>query len=121
MMGHRVPDCPIGLEVCYPSCYWRGGDRCYYPTKPGRIVIANRGVDKESCLRMLKLETKVFELYSEKYKNITELAQAMEISAAQVYRVRVGKRGINEKFIVGAIKAFPEYSLKDLFYVPKEG
>ena len=24
----RVPNCPINLEVCYPSCYWRRGDRC---------------------------------------------------------------------------------------------
>lgn len=71
--------------------------------------------------KAMKLETKVFELYSLKYKSVTELAQAMGISMGQVYRVQQGKRGIHGKFIVGAIKAFPEYSLNDLFYVAKEG
>jgi hypothetical protein len=40
----------------------------------------------------------------------------MELSISQVYRVRVGKRGINEKFIIGAKKAFPEYRIDELFY-----
>lgn len=69
----------------------------------------------------MKLETKVFELCSGKYKNITELAQAMGISVGQVYRIRQGKRKANERFIIGAIKAFPEYKLDDLFYVVPEG
>ena len=34
--------------------------------------------------------------------------------------MKKGKRGINQKFIIGAIKAFPEYSLGDLFYVDSE-
>ena len=41
----------------------------------------------------------------------------MGISAGYIYKVRQGKRSINQKFIIGAIKAFPEYSLGDLFYV----
>ena len=45
----------------------------------------------------------------------------MGISKQQVYRVRTGDRGINEKFIIGAVKAFPGYKLDDLFYVVKEG
>ena len=65
----------------------------------------------------MKLKTRVFELCNGKYANLTELAQTMGISAAQVYRVRQGKRGINETFIVGTVKAFPEYKLDDLFYV----
>ena len=65
----------------------------------------------------MKLNTRVFESYERKYKNLLELARAMEISRSQIYRVRDGKRGINQKFIIGATKAFPEYSLDDLFYV----
>ena len=65
----------------------------------------------------MKLNTRVFELYKGKYRNLPELARAMGISRSQIYRVRDGKRGINQKFIIGTAKAFPEYSLDDLFYV----
>jgi len=41
----------------------------------------------------------------------------MGISVGHIYKVRQGKRSINHKFIIGAIKAFPEYNLGDLFYV----
>jgi hypothetical protein len=34
--------------------------------------------------------------------------------------VRRGKRQINQKFIVGAIKAFPDYKFDDLFYLTPE-
>jgi len=44
----------------------------------------------------------------------------MEISVSQIYRVREGKRHINQKFIIGAIKAFPQYKLDDLFYFASE-
>jgi len=40
----------------------------------------------------------------------------MGLSVSQVYRVREGKRGINEKFIIGAKKAFPDCRLDELFY-----
>jgi len=69
----------------------------------------------------MKLKTRVFELYNGKYTNLTELAQAMEISVAQIYRVREGSRNINQKFILGAIKALPRYKLDDLFYVAPDG
>ena len=65
----------------------------------------------------MKIETKVFELAQERYDNLSALAKAMGISVSQVYRVREGKRNINEKFIVGAKTAFPEYRLDELFYV----
>lgn len=65
----------------------------------------------------MELETKIFELYYKKYRNLSDLAQAMGISPSQVYRVREGKRPIHQKFIIGAIKAFPGYELTDLFYV----
>ncbi len=63
------------------------------------------------------VKTKVFEFGNNGYKNLSELAQAMGISVSQIYRVREGKRHINQKFIVGAIKAFPKCRLDDLFYL----
>ena len=62
------------------------------------------------------VETRIFELCNDKYESLSELAKAMGISVSQVYRVREGKRKINQKFIVGAIKAFPECKFDDLFY-----
>jgi hypothetical protein len=44
----------------------------------------------------------------------------MDLSVSQVYRVREGKRSINQKFIIGAKKAFPSYRLDDLFYLAEE-
>ncbi|HEX74798.1 MAG TPA: helix-turn-helix transcriptional regulator [Dehalococcoidia bacterium] len=66
------------------------------------------------------VKTKIFALYDGKYKNLSDLAQAMGISVSQVYRVREGKRNINQKFLVGAINAFPGYKLDDLFYLAPE-
>ena len=66
------------------------------------------------------LKTRIFELCNGRYYNLSELAQAMGISVSQIYRVREGKRHINQKFIIGAIKAFPQYKLDDLFYFASE-
>lgn len=44
----------------------------------------------------------------------------MGISVSQVYRVKEGKRNINQKFIIGALKAFPGYKLDGLFYLAPE-
>ena len=68
----------------------------------------------------MKIKTRTFELCDGRYHNLSELAQAMGISVSQVYRVREGKRYINQKFIIGAIKAFPEYKLDNLFYFTDE-
>jgi transcriptional regulator with XRE-family HTH domain len=65
----------------------------------------------------LMVRTKVFELSYQGYRNLSELAEAMGISVSQIYRVREGKRRINQKFIVGAAKAFPGYGLDELFYL----
>ena len=67
------------------------------------------------------IKTKVFELSQERYKNLSELAQALGISVSQIYRVREGKRNINQKFIIGAMRAFPGYALNDLFYLAPDG
>jgi len=69
----------------------------------------------------LKLNTRLFELYKGRYGSLPKLAQAMGVSHHLIYRVRDGKRGIGRRFIIGAIKAFPEYNLGDLFYVDSEG
>jgi transcriptional regulator with XRE-family HTH domain len=62
------------------------------------------------------IRTRVFDIATNKFQNLSELARAMGISVSQVYRVREGKRGINEKFIVGAKIAFPDLRLDELFY-----
>ena len=64
----------------------------------------------------MKIKTRVFDIYYSKYDNLSALAQAMELSPSYISRVRSGKRSINEKFIIGAKKAFPEKKLDDLFY-----
>ncbi|MCX7911861.1 MAG: hypothetical protein N2506_02700 [Dehalococcoidales bacterium] len=66
------------------------------------------------------IRTRVFEIAHGKYHNLTDLATAMGLSVSQVYRVKEGKRGINQKFIIGAKKAFPEYRLDELFYFAEE-
>ena len=79
-------------------------------------------VPKVKLTRMVvKLRTRVFDLYNEDYTSLVQLARAMGIANSQIYRVRDGKRTINEKFIVGAVKAFPGYKLDDLFYVGPDG
>ena len=67
------------------------------------------------------IKTRIFELSNGSYRNLSELAQSMELSVSQVYRVREGKRSINQKFIIGAKKAFPNYRLDELFYLDGDG
>ena len=66
------------------------------------------------------IRTKIFELCDGHYRSLSEMAHVMELSVSQVYRVREGKRHINQKFIVGAKKAFPSYGLDELFYLGNE-
>ena len=63
------------------------------------------------------IKTRVFELANGKYHNLSDLARAMGLSVSHVYRVCEGKRGINQKFIIGAKQAFPAYRLDELFYL----
>ena len=62
------------------------------------------------------IRTKVFEFCEDNYHSLSALARAMGVSVSQVCRVRDGKSGINQKFIAGAIRAFPQHKLEDLFY-----
>lgn len=66
------------------------------------------------------IKTRIFGFRDGHYKNLSELAQVMGISVSQIYRVRESKRSINQKFIVGAIKAFPKHKFEDLFYLAPE-
>ena len=66
------------------------------------------------------VRTRIFELRNGHYKNLSELARTMGISVSQIYRVREGKRRINQKFIVGAIQALPKRKLDELFYLAPE-
>ncbi len=66
------------------------------------------------------LRTKVFELYSGYYGNLSQLARAMSISVSQVSRVRNGKRNINQQFIIGALSAVPQFSFNELFYLAQD-
>ena len=63
------------------------------------------------------IRTRIFELCNGEYRNLSEVAQVMGISVSQIYRVREGKRSINQKFIIGAAKAFPGRKLEELFYL----
>jgi hypothetical protein len=66
------------------------------------------------------IKTRIFEMANGKFPNLSALAKAMGLSVSQVYRVREGKRGINEKFIIGAKMAFPDQPLDTLFYFEEE-
>lgn len=68
----------------------------------------------------MTIKTRIFDLCDGKYKNLSELAKVMGISVSQIYRVREGKRNINQKFIIGATNAFPKYKLDELFYLASE-
>ena len=78
-------------------------------------IIVPIGIFPGSIVLMI-IKTRVFEMANGKYHNLSDLARAMSLSVSQVYRVREGKRGINEKFIIGAKKAFPDHRLDQLFY-----
>ena len=80
------------------------------------IIFANSLIEGIAVI----VRTRIFEFCDSYYKNLTELALAMGISVSQIYRVREGKRQINQKFIVGAMKAFPNHKLDDLFYLTSE-
>ena len=64
---------------------------------------------------MRRLKTRLFEL--NQLYTMEELAALLGISSSYLYRVKHGERGINEKFIVGALTAFPKRKFEDLFYI----
>lgn len=67
------------------------------------------------------MKTRVFDLAPDYgYKSDYTLAPAMGLSRSMVGRVRNGTRGINPKFIEGALRAFPDKTQDDLFYTEDE-
>ena len=66
------------------------------------------------------VKTRIFKLCDGNYGSLSDLAHSMGISVSQIYRIRQGKRSINQKFIVGAMKAFPRHKLDELFYLAPE-
>lgn len=84
------------------------------------MITSGPATNKVITETFLKLKTKVFELGNGRYRNVFELAEAMGMSASHIYRVRRGERRISEKFIIGAMKAFPECGFEDLFYLASE-
>lgn len=64
------------------------------------------------------IETAVFEIArSRGIGSDRALARAMGVSPSLVGRVRAGQRGINDTFISGAQRAFPDMTLDELFSV----
>jgi hypothetical protein len=64
------------------------------------------------------VKTKVFDLG--KYHSLPELARSMGVSVSEVSRVRKGESNINQNFILGAIRAFPEHHFGELFYITSD-
>jgi transcriptional regulator with XRE-family HTH domain len=64
------------------------------------------------------MRTRVFQIAPEYgYKTLRQLAAALGVSVAQLWRVQHGQRTINGTFIAGALRAFPDKAFDDLFYV----
>lgn len=88
---------------------------CYkFASRPTLDIISTPGQWGEGTVF---LKTRLFKLYPRYYRNLSQLAHAMGISVSEVSRVRSGKRNINQKFIIGALNAFPQFSFDELFYL----
>jgi hypothetical protein len=54
----------------------------------------------------VRLKTSAFNLLRGKLNNLFQLAGAMRVSVSQVYWIQEESHPINQKFIVGAVRAF---------------
>lgn len=67
------------------------------------------------------LRTRAFEIARCRgIKTDAELARVMEISHATVSRVQSQLRQINQVFIIGALRAFPDLTFEELFFIDPE-
>lgn len=68
----------------------------------------------------VKLNIKAFEENQNKYnlKEEGKCAERMEISPSQLWKVKVGIHDPGKDFIAGALKAFPNTSFDELFFLP---
>jgi transcriptional regulator with XRE-family HTH domain len=67
-----------------------------------------------------KLKTRVFDVARARGLSNYALARAMGVSLSQVGRVEREESGFSRAFMVGALRAFPDLSLDDLFYQEEE-
>jgi tRNA G10 N-methylase Trm11 len=75
---------------------------------------------KEGKTLTVKLNIKAFEENQIKYKLNEErkCAEKMEISPSQLWKVKTGIHDPGKDFIAGALKAFPQTSFDELFFLP---
>jgi hypothetical protein len=68
----------------------------------------------------VKLNKKAFEENQTKYKLREEFkcAEQMEISPSQLWKVKTGIHDPGKDFIAGALKAFPQTSFDEIFFLP---
>ena len=66
------------------------------------------------------IKTRIFKLHNSHSGDLSELAKVMGVSVNKIYDVREGKGNIDQEFVVGVMKAFPDYNLADLFYLTSE-
>ena len=52
--GQRVENCPLKLEVCFPSCYWWTEKGCRYPSLADR-----KQLDDLKAMRQIKSRKEV--------------------------------------------------------------
>jgi len=76
---------------------------------------AHRGYISTSRTNPGRLKTRLFDL--EKDISLADIAALLGISISQIYRIKHNERRIGEKFIIGALGAFPKYKFDDLFYI----
>ena len=66
----------------------------------------------------MAIRTRIFELApSFGYETLSALARAMDCSPGYLGRVSRNERTINQKFITGALRAFPGKAFDDLFVI----
>lgn len=64
-----------------------------------------------------RIRTRLFDLRED--LNVSQLASKVGLSISEVSRLKRGERRIAEKFIIGALTAFPEYKFEEMFYIEK--
>ncbi len=64
----------------------------------------------------MELATVIPEIYNSRYTDLRELATAMRLPVGVMLPILSGKEPISQDFVVGAIRAFPDHRLDELFY-----
>ena len=78
-------------------------------------------MESDKVREMPRIHTKVFDIAAQRgFATSRALADAMGLHESQISRVKRGESEIGEQFIRGALQAFPDLSLDDLFTVDRE-